>query len=170
MINKNKNEAQLGPQGTQVFSLDEVNKMIAQQIINSQSSEATIPALIGLSDSLSGKQFIFPKNKFSIGRCSSSDLVLTEASVSSTHAQIIKIDEDWKVLNLLSSNGTFVNGGKVSEKIIVPGDRVAFAEAEFVFTLVEPEIAAEAPSKNYGLVFVAVALLLAFATLFYFVL
>lgn len=66
-----------GPQGTQAFSVDEVNKMIAEEIINSQSSEASIPALIGLSYGLTGKSYIFDDYKFSIGRSSDNYIVLT---------------------------------------------------------------------------------------------
>ncbi len=172
MNNKNNTIEQTGPQGTQAFNIDEVNKMIAEQIINSQSGDASMPALIGLSEGLNGKEFIFSKNKFSIGRNPDSDIVLSEASVSSMHAQIIKIDDEWKVLNLLSSNGTFVNGEKVAEKIIVLGDRIAFAEAEFVYALVEPQASEEnnSTSNSYGLIFVGLALVAAFTALFYFIL
>jgi len=170
MNKKNKSIDQTGPQGTQAFTVDEVNKMIAKQIINSQSSDANIPALIGLSERLNGKEFIFSKNKFSIGRNPDNDIVLSEASVSSMHAQIIKVDDDWKVLNLLSSNGTFVNGKKVAEKIIVPGDRIAFAEAEFVYVLVEPQAPEENIPKNDGKIFLGLGLVAAFAALFYFIL
>jgi len=170
MIKKNNNEDQTGPQGTQAFNVDEVNQMIAEQILSSQSSTADTPALIGLSASLGGKQFLFSKNKFSIGRNPDSDLILTEPSVSSMHAQIIKINDDWKVLNLLSSNGTFVNGEKVTEKIIVPGDRIAFAEAEFVYALVEGEESIPSDHNNHSLILVVLTLIVAFAALFYFIL
>jgi pSer/pThr/pTyr-binding forkhead associated (FHA) protein len=52
------------------------------------------------------------------------------------HAHVIQQDGLWKVMNLLSSNGTYVNGEKITEAIIKPGDRVAFADSEFVFALV----------------------------------
>ena len=74
------------------------------------------------------------------------------------------------MLNLLSSNGTFVNGEKVSERFIVPGDRIAFAGVEFVFTLVDEPLHAKHSSKNVALLMVAAALVAAFAGLFYFIL
>jgi len=159
-----------GPQGTQVFELDDVNKMIADKISQSQSSTATTPALIGVSESVSGVQIILTKDKLEVGRRPTSDIVLDEASVSSMHAQLINHEGQWKVLNLLSSNGTFVNGEKVSEKFIVPGDRIAFAGAEFVFTLIDEPMPGKRKSRNFALILVATALVGAFAGLFYFIL
>ncbi len=142
-MSKNKNNQtnqSLGPQGTQVFELDDVNKMLAAEIAQEQSATASTPALIGISEKVSGERFILGKNKLEVGRRPNSDLVIDDASVSSMHAQIIADGENWKVLNLLSSNGTFVNGEKVSEKLITSGDRVKFANAEYVFTFVDDNV------------------------------
>lgn len=133
----NKSDDGTGPQGTQAFSASDVNRMIVEEIINKQSSNASTPALIGLSSGLTGETFIFDQDKITIGRSADNSICLKEASVSSTHAQIRKSDDRWKLMNLLSSNGSYVNGEKVTEKYIYPGDHVAFAEAEFVFCLVD---------------------------------
>jgi len=166
----NKTEDGTGPQGTQAFNADDVNKMIAEEIINSQSSEASIPVLIGLSSGLTGRCFVFDKKEFSIGRDAENFIVLTQASVSSIHAKIRKVDAGWKIMNLLSSNGTFVNGDKVTEKIIVPGDRIAFAEAEFVFGLIDQEVKEEKNTRMKSSVYIAltsVVSIILIATLFY---
>ena len=130
MTDKDNDNPSMGPQGTQVFEKNDINKMIADKSANAQSGTATTPALIGVSAKVVGVQIILLKDKLEVGRRPTADIVLQDASVSSMHAQIIKQGEDWKVLNLLSSNGTFVNGEKVSEKFIKSGDRIAFAGAE----------------------------------------
>ncbi len=166
----NKSEDGIGPQGTQAFNVDDVNKMIAEEIINSQSSEASIPVLIGLSSGLTGRCFVFDEKEFSIGRGSDNFIVLTQPSVSSMHAKIRKVDSGWKLMNLLSSNGTFVNGDKVIEKIIVPGDRIAFAEAEFVFGLVDQEVKEENKRHYNSSVYIAVVAIISMmliAAMFY---
>ena len=170
MTDKNKQNASRGPQGTQVFELDDVNKMIAAEIAQSQSSSASTPALIGISENVTGMQFVLSKNKLEVGRRPNSDIVLSDSSVSAMHAQLINHAGSWKVLNLLSSNGTFVNGKKVSEHFIVPGDRISFAGTEFVFTLIDQPDHNQDKSKNLTLLIVAVALVAAFAGLFYFIL
>ncbi len=136
-MTNNDNNTPLGPQGTQMFDLSDVNKMIAEEIISSQSENASTPALIGISPNVSGQKFILDKDKLEVGRRPNSDISLNVPSVSSMHAHIIQQEEQWKLLNLLSSNGTYINGEKITEQIINQGDRVSFADAEFVFALVD---------------------------------
>ncbi|WP_444997283.1 FHA domain-containing protein [Aliikangiella sp. IMCC44359] len=170
MTNKEKQKNSTGPQGTQVFDLSDVNKMIAKEITESQPDGANVPALVGVSENVSGQRFILNQDKLEVGRRPNSDIKLSDASVSSMHAQIIREDNDWKVLNLLSSNGTFVNGEKVAEKFIYPGDRIAFAGAEFVYTLVEKTHLKRSTSKKHTITLTALMLVLAFASLLYFIL
>ncbi|TQV73058.1 FHA domain-containing protein [Aliikangiella marina] len=170
MTDKDNNNPSMGPQGTQVFEKNDINKMIADKIANAQSGTATTPALIGVSENVAGIQIILMKDKLEVGRRPTADIVLEDASVSSMHAQIIKQGDDWKVLNLLSSNGTFVNGEKVSEKFITSGDRIAFAGAEFVFTMVDEPVPTGKSSGGLGLILMALGLVAAFAGLFYFIL
>lgn len=170
MTKKDNKHTSMGPQGTQVFDVDAVNKMIAAEIADSQSDEADTPALVGIGEKVSGQRFILNKDKLEVGRRPNSDIVLDDSSVSAMHAQIIRQGGKWKVLNLLSSNGTFVNGEKIVEREIVPGDRIAFAGAEFVFTLIDEPLSPKRSNKNFALVFVAFGLVAALGGLLYFIL
>ena len=151
-MSMNDDVSKMGPQGTQVFEVDEINKMVAKEILDSQSEKADMPALIGISSDVVGTQYVLRKDKVEIGRRPSSDIVLTESSVSSMHAQVVQSEGEWKVLNLLSSNGTFVNGEKVINQILKPGDMVAFAGSEFVFSLVEDDEIEEESSVSNKLI------------------
>lgn len=158
----------MGPQGTQVFEADEVNKMIAKEIVESISEAADMPALIGVSNDVIGQQYILRKDKIEIGRRPNSDIVLSEASVSSMHAQVVRDGDDWKVLNLLSSNGTFINGEKVISQKIKPGDLVGFAGSEFVFSLVEDDSPTKESSGVNKMVVIGTTLTVAIlAVIFY---
>ncbi|MCW8877951.1 MAG: FHA domain-containing protein [Kangiellaceae bacterium] len=168
MSKKDEQDSSMGPQGTQVFDVDSVNKMIAAEIAESQSADATTPAFIGVSNQISGQKFILSKNKMEIGRRPNSDIVLDDSSVSAMHAQVIYDGENWKVLNLLSSNGTFVNGEKVAEQVLKPGDRISFAGVEFVFAFVDEPKPGKSKSGNGALIFTAVALLIALGGVLYF--
>lgn len=168
MTEKENESGKTGPQGTQVFEVSEINKMIAKEILDSRSESADKPALIGISNDVVGQQYIFRKDKIEIGRRPTSDIVLNEASVSSMHAQIIQDDGEWRVLNLLSSNGTFVNGEKVVDQPIVPGDMIAFAGSEFVFSLVEDDEPQAKPKSSNNLLVVGIVLAVAISVLIYF--
>lgn len=147
MTNKEKSKESVGPQGTQFFNLGDVNKMIAAKEAEMQSEAGAIPALVGTSNSVKDQKFVFTKDKLEIGRRHNSDIALNVASVSAMHAQIIKDGSEWKVINLLSSNGTFVNGEKVTSKVIRAGDHISFAGAEFIFTFFDPEEKASSGSS-----------------------
>lgn len=167
MTDKTNQPDKTGPQGTQVFEVSEINKMIAKEIVDSRTESADKPALIGISNDVVGQQYIFRKDKIEIGRRPNSDIVLNEASVSSMHAHIIEDNGEWRVLNLLSSNGTFVNGQKVVDQAIVPGDIIAFAGSEFVFSLVEDDEPESKPKSANHLLVVGVVLAVAITVLIY---
>lgn len=169
MTNKESTKDPIGPQGTQMFAKDSINELIAKEIMHSQSANATTPALIGVSHQVTGQKFILSKNKLEVGRRVNSDIRIDDSGVSAMHAHIILEGNDWKVLNLLSSNGTFVNGEKVSEKYLQSGDRIGFAGAEFVFTFIDEPKPVSSVSKKQSTMLVAIALILAFAGLLYFI-
>jgi hypothetical protein len=63
-----------------------------------------------------------------IGRSASNTIVLTDVMVSRHHAELIVLDNGQVILrDLGSSNGTFVNGNKIKECNLKPGDIVKCA-------------------------------------------
>jgi len=59
-----------------------------------------------------------------IGRSSDLDMVLVEDMVSRRHAKISTTDSEVYIQDLGSTNGTFVNGEKVTRSRLVEGDRI----------------------------------------------
>ncbi len=57
-----------------------------------------------------------------LGRSSACDLVLADDTVSRRHAELFLVDGAWHVRDLGSSNGTYVQGRRVVEVEVVPGD------------------------------------------------
>lgn len=75
------------------------------------------------------------KHKFSIGRELACDFTLAHLSVSRWHARLYREDETWILADLGSTNGTRLNGWRVTTGVRVrPGDRVTFGSVTFVFT------------------------------------
>ncbi|MET7641055.1 DUF1707 and FHA domain-containing protein [Streptomyces sp. NPDC005438] len=73
----------------------------------------------------------------SIGRSSGSMLRLNHYTVSRNHAQMRATRQGWTLRDLGSSNGTWVNGRRVTGKVVVrPGDLVRFGD--MAFRLVAP--------------------------------
>jgi hypothetical protein len=69
---------------------------------------------------------------FTIGRAASSDLQLTDMTVSWRHAELRRTGDDWVLADLGSTNGTRANGWRVGSGLLVrAGDRVTFGQAGF---------------------------------------
>ncbi len=137
-MDKHSNSAKVdddaeGPQGTMIFSADKVNEMLAQENATVITGNEAYPLLTGVSDPFNGVKFELNKRKLIVGRKPDCDINLNESSVSATHAELVNDAGQWKVVNLLSSNGTFINGKKIAVESLKHGDKVSFGRAEFVF-------------------------------------
>jgi pSer/pThr/pTyr-binding forkhead associated (FHA) protein len=54
------------------------------------------------------------KRELLIGRSSGCDMVLSDEFASNTHAKLVLVGEDWVLQDLSSTNGTFLEGKKVT--------------------------------------------------------
>ncbi|MFT7405557.1 FHA domain-containing protein [Zhongshania sp.] len=116
------------------------------------------PRLIGLNLSIQG--VIYPLDTgvtsvWKIGRDQQHvDLWVAESSVSGLHAQLINDGQRWKVVNWMSTNGTFVNELKGLSTYLKNGDIIRMGIAEFAFELpTAPQgsvskVTAESPKKK----------------------
>ncbi|MFO8005315.1 FHA domain-containing protein [Thioalkalivibrio sp.] len=91
------------------------------------------PVLVGLSEPFGQQRLTLKPGKRSVGRQADNDIVLQEGSVSSQHAWLVNDGGECRVVNLLSTNGTWVNDEKVHEAVLKDGDHVRFGRAEFIF-------------------------------------
>ena len=89
-----------------------------------------------LTPSTKGRRFsgsVISKKRILIGRAESCDFVIDSPSVSAIHAVLEIIGVDAKIYDMNSTNGTFLNGRKVVTEKISIGDKLGFADTEFVF-------------------------------------
>jgi pSer/pThr/pTyr-binding forkhead associated (FHA) protein len=71
------------------------------------------------------------KPELSVGRRESSDIVLRFPNVSGRHCELSIVNGYWVVKDLGSSNGTKVNGTRVTEQRLDPGDKLSVARHDF---------------------------------------
>jgi pSer/pThr/pTyr-binding forkhead associated (FHA) protein len=85
--------------------------------------------LVGESGAVAGQRWELDEKTTRIGRDPSAAITLQDASVSRFHAQITRQTSGYYLADLESSNGTRVNGDRVSEpRKIGPGDLLCFGE------------------------------------------
>ncbi|MFA7266968.1 MAG: FHA domain-containing protein [Candidatus Nanopelagicales bacterium] len=72
--------------------------------------------------------------RVTIGRSDENDLILAQdPTVSRQHAVLEHVDDAWRIRDLGSSNGTFVNGIRVTTSMQVnPGDRVSVGSSSLM--------------------------------------
>ncbi|MCC6276772.1 MAG: FHA domain-containing protein [Oligoflexia bacterium] len=61
-----------------------------------------------------------------VGRVAPSEVILGSSGVSKKHAKLTVSGDTCVVSDLGSSNGTYVNGVKIKDRIVKPGDRIGF--------------------------------------------
>lgn len=70
-----------------------------------------------------------------VGRSSGCDLVVQDPTVSRVHAEIRMESERLILLDLDSTNGTFVNDVRTEQEVVNPGDRIRLGSAEIEMCL-----------------------------------
>jgi len=71
------------------------------------------------------QQLSFDKNEVTIGRLAGNDIVLGKGNVSKYHSRIVFKDGKFIIVDMKSTNGTFVNGKKIAApQVLRPTDKV----------------------------------------------
>lgn len=70
---------------------------------------------------------------FVLGRSDTADLQIHSHRVSREHAVLVHEDREYRVRDLGSTNGTFVNGQRVEETVLDHGDMLTIGDVEFTF-------------------------------------
>lgn len=72
-----------------------------------------------------------------LGRSRTNNIKLATEDASRKHCQIVKTPIGYKISDLKSSNGTYVNGVKISEKELVDGDKIQIGQIKILFIAIE---------------------------------
>lgn len=107
--------------------------------------------LIALSGPKSGHVFTLNDGTLTFGRHPNAEIHLNDTQVSRKHAQIITTGGVTKVVDLESTNGTFVNGDKLSgEHELVDGDEIQLGASNFRFSIQNPVEGSRLSLKSHG--------------------
>jgi hypothetical protein len=82
-----------------------------------------------------GRRNVLSGSRVVVGRSREADLVLEDPNVSRRHAELRREDGGWQIVDLGSTNGIKVNGRRVSEAALRPGDQVTIGVTDLTFEL-----------------------------------
>src|SRR5437899_9074611 len=86
--------------------------------------------LVVLSAGMTGRTHELNVDKTTIGRVEDNTFQISEPSVSSHHCEVLLRGADVVVRDLESTNGTFINGEKVRESVLKPGQVLRLGQIE----------------------------------------
>src|SRR5213596_3542873 len=98
--------------------------------------------LVLLTEGFAGRTYELKVEKTTVGRVEDNAFPIPEPSVSSHHCEIILRGNDVVIKDLNSTNGTFINGEKVTEAVLKPGQLLRLGQLEL---RLEPSGAAAGP-------------------------
>ncbi|HEX2780027.1 MAG TPA: FHA domain-containing protein, partial [Gemmatimonadaceae bacterium] len=115
---------------------------VAPPVVSAESGPSgaeTRPALATLEimneGPLKGKRFEIRVPLTHVGRGAHNDIVLGDDSVSDSHAKLQKREAGWYVVDMGSTNGTFVGGQRISGEAALAGSSsVRFGKIRATFT------------------------------------
>jgi len=84
---------------------------------------------------LPGNRFLSATGLTAIGRTNDNDIVLAETAVSSKHCRIEQQGNRFVLLDLGSTNGTWVNGVAQERAVLRNGDQIKVGDTTMVFAL-----------------------------------
>lgn len=93
---------------------------------------------------LKGQRLIVKTPVVNIGRADYNDIVFPDESVSTTHAKLQRREGVWVLVDLDSTNGTFIDGDQVKgEAPLAPGATVRFGDVSTVFEPTDDSVGVE---------------------------
>jgi len=81
-----------------------------------------------------GKRFELEEQTLRVGRESSTTIQIHDTEVSRQHAEIRRVDHDYTIADLHSSNGTFVNGKRIRQHVLASGDQIQMGSTLMLYT------------------------------------
>ncbi len=88
---------------------------------------------------LKGTSIPLSEAEVTVGREPSNGISLLDVGVSRRHCIIVRSGNQFKIQDLNSRNGTFVNGVPVTERVLASGDEIKIGGSLFVFVVPETE-------------------------------
>lgn len=99
---------------------------------------------------LKGKRFRIERPVAHIGRGDYNDVELPEDSVSASHAMLIRRDDGWRITDLGSRNGTYVDGERTTESPLKGAADVRVGNVRMIFRPIAAGV--EKPDSTRGIV------------------
>ncbi|MCB0307823.1 MAG: sigma 54-interacting transcriptional regulator [Bdellovibrionales bacterium] len=95
--------------------------------------------LLAISGPYAGTVFTLDDGSMVAGREPGAEILLNDTQVSRKHAEFVTAEGETKIVDLNSTNGTFVNGDRVAlDCVLAEGDEIQLGVSVFRFSVINP--------------------------------
>jgi hypothetical protein len=124
-------EATQGEQGhTMVYSATQAQKAKSKRRPDAAYSETR--AIVSVDD----RRYVLDGPTATLGRSKEADCIIDDPNISRRHAELRRSSVgDWQIVDLNSTNGVKVNGRRVANARLSPGDEITLGTKVFAFDI-----------------------------------
>src|SRR3989338_86743 len=94
------------------------------------------------------KKITLSKPVTTVGKKEGNDLMLDDKTVSRNHLEIAYVQDSFLLRDLGSTNGTYLNGSRVKEVYLSPGDIIKLGNSTMEFVAFDEKVAIEPSSRE----------------------
>jgi pSer/pThr/pTyr-binding forkhead associated (FHA) protein len=102
--------------------------------------------LVILNQDMTGRAHELTAERTTIGRVEENNFQISDPSVSSRHCEVLLRGGEVLVRDLNSTNGSFINDEKITEKVLKPGQKLRLGQVEL--KLEDPNAPAASPTSS----------------------
>jgi pSer/pThr/pTyr-binding forkhead associated (FHA) protein len=103
--------------------------------------------LVILSEGMSGRLHELTVDKTTVGRVEGNTFQIAEPSISSHHCEVLLKGSEVVIRDLNSTNGTYINGERITESVLKPGQVLRLGQIELRLDT-DTSAAPTAPAKK----------------------
>jgi hypothetical protein len=115
---------------------DDTKEIVSPLAVQYQADvrHVTVSRLVLLQD---GQETSFPltRDTYTVGRHRNNDIVIADPKVSSFHARIDRTPDGFRLVDLKSRNGSFVNGKRVDSTVLRTADELRLGTAKLLYKI-----------------------------------
>jgi pSer/pThr/pTyr-binding forkhead associated (FHA) protein len=107
------------------------SRVVEEQAAPGEIPPPAAPELVTVT--LGGQAHPITSRSFVIGRSRECDLRVSDGNASRRHAEITREGDSFVLVDLGSTNGTELNGRRISREELANGDRITIGATDLVF-------------------------------------
>src|SRR3989338_3766351 len=123
---------------TELLKMDET-----PEVVSLRKCQLTV-----IEGPMRGNKITLNKNRMTIGKRENNDFILTDKTVSRNHLEIEYSSDSFLLRDLDSTNGTYLNGSRVKEAYLSPGDMIKVGNSTIEFVAFDEKVKIEPSDKE----------------------